>query len=155
MTPALTLLSLMQTPLPSKTVQRRGNYRPTRNQITEIFQLLNEAVFDNTLPSLPINLRTMNEWGWFHALDDGAGKIKISNTLYCIQWFILILAHEMSHQHQWISCTKEQQEAPLDNILLHTGDFYKFKDRLAEFGIPLGEMYSQSIWFKTQDLFKV
>ncbi len=146
MSSQLSILSLMQTPLPSKTVQRRCNYRPTRQQIYDIYNLINESVFDSKLTYPSITIRTMKEWGWFYAFPDKRGKIKITNKLFCIQWFILILAHEMTHQFQWQFT---------NDGLAHTEFFHSFKDKLKNIGIPLGEAYDPIAWFNTQDLFKV
>ena len=148
----------MATPLPSKRVQRRGNYKPTRQQIIDVYNAINVEVFNGQLVRPSILTRSLaKEWGWCVIQDDATTqvKLKIDKTIYCIQWFVTILAHEMVHQYQWQVNGPVLKSNNQDPILDHGETFLAFKGKLAEFGIPLLEMYDGQKWFAHQDLMKL
>jgi hypothetical protein len=148
----------MSTPLPSKRVQKRGNYRPTRQQITDIYNALNIEVFNGQLVRPSISIRSFpKEWGWCVIPDDELMRVKLrlDKTIYCIQWFVVILAHEMAHQYQWQVHGPVLKSNNQEPMLDHGETFFTFKDKMAEFNIPLLEMYDHKKWFKHQDLMKL
>lgn len=151
------LTDLIQTPLPSKNFQRKRRYRPTRDEIHDTYDLINRYVFDSKLVRPSINLRTMNVWGLCTGYEDPVhrAKIKLSNDFFCLQWMVLILAHEMAHQYQWEVHGPRRVKEKRVALLSHGPSFYEFKPKMSENGIPLRIVYSTEKWFKYQDLSKV
>lgn len=148
------LITLLNTPLPSKRVQRRANFRPSKEQKDVVFKVLNSALFDGKLSKPVILMRTMRYWGLCTVYDDPKlwSKIKISNQCFCLQWFTLILAHEMVHQYQWEIDGPEIAKNKGEVFIDHNETFFKFKDRFADHGLLLAEEYSREKWLKHQDL---
>ncbi|MCX7593763.1 MAG: SprT-like domain-containing protein, partial [Fischerella sp.] len=152
---------LMQTPLPSLSQQRRRTYNVCEDEVKYTFKLLNRYVFNEELPTPRFLLKqSRKHWGQCHGEVDPVNDqsfciIEINRKFYCVQWFITILAHEMAHQYQWdvLGTYREQQGLPL--LLSHGPSFFLFRDRLAEYGIPLKTDYSTGRWAKYQDLFKM
>lgn len=151
------LLDLMQTPLPSKRVQRKKKYHPSKEEVTDVYQLLNTHIFDGRLTIPSINLRNLNEWGLCIGFDVPRHycKIKLNYRFFCAQWFIMILAHEMAHQVQWELHGPKRVAENRVPLLSHGPTFYEFKAKMLEYGIPLKSFYCDKKWFKTQDLLKL
>jgi hypothetical protein len=147
----------MQTPLPSKNQQRKLKFRPTKDQIKEIFALLNEHVFEGKLKQPSINLRSMEYLGLCTGYDDPDHhvKIRLTNGFFCIQWFIMILAHEMAHQYQWVIHGPRRVAQKRIALLSHGKSFFEFREQLTALGIPLKSEYSTYKWMKHQDLKKI
>jgi hypothetical protein len=152
-----TLVKLLNTPLPSKRVQRRANYRPTKEQMGLIYDILNDVLFEGKLKKPTIYMRSMKFWGLCSVYD--APKIfsiiRINNECFCLHWFILILAHEMVHQHQWEIDGPEITKAGGEIMVDHNESFFKFTDKFIENGLSLKEAYSKHEWIKHQDLTKL
>jgi hypothetical protein len=148
-----TLVKLLNTPLPSKRVQRRASYRPTKEQMHLIFDILNDVLFEGKLARPSIQQRSIKVWGLCSVYDDPKlfSRIKISNECFCVQWFTLILAHEMVHQYQWEIDGPEVTKSGREIMVDHNESFFKFTDKFNEHGIPLREAYSKHLWFKHQD----
>ena len=157
MTTTNPLTLLMQTPLPSKNQQRKLKFRPTKVQIKEVYALLNEHVFEGKLTQPSINLRSMEFLGLCTGYDDPDHHVKIrrANGCLCIQWFIIILAHEMAHQYQWVIHGPRRVSEKRKPLLSHGGSFFEFKSKMAEFGIPLKSEYHTEKWIKHQSLNKL
>jgi hypothetical protein len=150
-----TLVKLLTTPLPSKRVQRRANYRPTKEQMGLIYDILNDCLFEGKLKKPTIYMRSMKFWGLCSVYDDPKiySIIRINNECFCLQWFILILAHEMVHQHQWEIDGPEVAKTTGGEIVVdHTESFLKFTDKFAEHGLSLKEAYSKYEWFTNQNI---
>lgn len=146
----------MQTPLPSKRFQRAKKFYPAKHQVKDVYDLLNAHIFDNKLTRPSINMRNLQDWGECTGFDTPRHytKIKLNNRFFCIQWMITILAHEMAHQYQWDIHGPKRIAAKRVPLLSHGPTFYEFKEKLAEYGIPLKNFYCDKKWFKTQDLQK-
>lgn len=134
------LRKLFEHNLPPLEIQKTKPYRPTLDEIGEIYHLLNVCVFGEKLSMPPIKLiRFRGNWGWTIPLNELSGlntwcEIKLVNRWYCVQWLIAILAHEMAHQYEW---------DVLGRHLSHGKHFFRWKKRLNKYGIPLKRQYSR------------
>lgn len=151
----------MQTPLPSKNKQRKMLYSPNIREVRNIWDMLNTEVFDGCLTKPSINLRSLpKEYGWcIGFIEEESGrhysKLKLANEFFCVQWLVMILAHEMSHQYQWDVTSIYKPDATVDEKMSHEGSFFCFKDKLALFDIPLQVHYNVNEWFTNQQLMQV
>ena len=100
--------TMMATPLPPKTVQRRLPYRPKLSEVIYTYNILNRYVFDNKLVRPTIVTKTLRKaWGVCYGLaelDYSTGsncRIQINDKWFSTQWMVTTLAHEMCHQYQW------------------------------------------------------
>ena len=142
---------LMATPLPCKTKQHKCLYRPKLNEVSEIYDLLNEHLFNNKLVKPEIRIgRRRNVWGWckgyWKKQESGSYCIiLLSDKWYSIQWMISILAHEMVHQHTW----------DIGNYAMdHGPNFREHKTKLAEHDIILKRIINTKKWFKYQQFLR-
>jgi hypothetical protein len=153
------LHELLNRPLPSKRFQRKRLYRPSKEELCEAFDILNEHLFDNVLKRPSILVRSMPYWGLCLGYDDDEPpyrvKIRLSTDLFCHRWMVLILAHEMAHQHQWEIHGPKRKSMKREPLLSHGPSFFEFKAKFLEYGIPLKIMYDAKKWLKHQDLMKV
>ena len=146
---------LMATPLPSIQTQHRGKFRPSKVEIAHIFNLLNTYIFGGKLAYPSIKIRGIEqEWGWCAISPSGKVKITIAKQLSCVQWFTLILAHEMVHQYQWEVDGPKRTAQNKEPLLNHGPSFFVFRDKLAKYGIPLRKAHCHEKWVKHQDLMK-
>lgn len=149
------LQQLMQSPLPTKTYQRKKLYHPTREEAAEVYDLLNDYVFGGVLVKPPIIFsKCHNFWGQCYGAIDLSVIIQINHRHLCKQWFIAVLAHEMVHQYQWqIDGAHRQSENPSKQPLMsHGPTFVKWKKALKEFGIPLSTSLDADEFLKHQDI---
>jgi hypothetical protein len=72
-----------------------------------------------------------------------------------MQWFVMILAHEMAHQYQWEFHSIERLKNNRAVLLSHGKTFFEYKNKMAEFDIPLKSTYNHIKWFKHQILMKL
>jgi len=153
------LLEILATPLPSKTVQRRLSYVPTKEFTSHVFDLLNECVFGGHLTRPCINFRSLlpKHWGLCIGFDEDNlyCKLRLNRGFYCVQWFVIVLAHEMAHQHQWVVQGPHRRTHKKEPLLSHGKTFYLYKNKLAEIGIPLKVYYDDVKWFKYQQMLKI
>jgi len=147
----------MQTPLPSKRLQRKEKFRPTKDQIHETYDLLNAHIFEGKLIQPSINRRSMAEFGMCIGWSEPRhfSKILLNRQFFCVQWFVTILAHEMSHQYQWDIQGAVRLLKNKGPLLSHGPSFYRYAKPMARCGIPLKPEYSPTKWFRTQDMMKV
>ena len=157
----ISLEELMAAPLPSKYYQKRLMFRPNHWQVTQVYNIINDAVFYNRLkrPEIIIKPRCRTYWG----MCTGATK-KHKTGSYCqihlmdkwisAQWMIATLAHEMVHQYQWDIEGPLREEEGRESLMSHGPSFFQFRDILAENGIPLKTAHSLRRWYMYQDLFK-
>lgn len=150
----------MQAVLPSLASQKRRDYKICEDEAKYTFNIINRYVFDDQLPTPNFIIKqSRHHWG------QCIGDIKLANNqsyctielnrkFYCVQWFVTILAHEMSHQYQWEVLSIEREKYGLEPLLSHGPSFFQYRHRLAEYGIPLKTEYSTGRWVKYQDLFK-
>lgn len=157
----LTLIEMMQIPLPSIPKQKRLLYRPTRQEVEYVYGELNTHVFNSLLtrPKLIIASRCRNYWGMCYGEDTEqvAGtfcKIKLMDKWYCPQWMVTVLAHEMCHQYQWDVFSYERAQNGKRRLMSHGPSFYKFQPQLKQHNIALKTTSSMKRWFKHQNLFK-
>lgn len=150
------LHELMATPLPCKSHQKRMPYRPSQREVHKIYDLINQAVFNGQLERPEIKLgRLRKAWGWCqgHRLPSGNGSyctIKLSDKWYCIQWFIITLAHEMAHQYQWDILGPKRHNQGKDFLMSHGPTFFQHRKRMARHGIPLKVAFRTRRWFLYQ-----
>lgn len=157
------LKKLMKSELPSINLQKKLVYRPSLSDIEQTYDLINLEIFNNKLikPEFKIHKRTVNYWAMCKAkcsspiyTEDSNVTIVLSNKWYCIQWFIMVLAHEMCHQYQWDIFSSKRVKIGKDPIMNHGKSFFKFKKKLLRHGIPLKIKISSSTWFAKQNLLK-
>jgi hypothetical protein len=156
------LLQLMSEPLPSIGLQKKLSYRPTKKEVRQLYNIINEEVFDNQLPPAHLEVKSHCRGYWGMCMSTGFNpkkkssqcKIRLSDRWYCKQWLIDTLAHEMVHQYQWDIYSKERAVEGKEPIMSHGPSFYKFRKQLAEYGIVLKRTSRTSLWFKYQTLSK-
>ncbi len=152
------LVELMETPLPSITEQRRLTYRPSLREVYRIYDLLNRKIFQNKLvrPEIELGIRRKC-WGiciGYTKLRDSGSYcvIKLSDKWYCKQWFIAILAHEMSHQYQWDIIGPKRHRKGQDFLMSHGPTFFQHRPRMLKHNIPLRVAFRKSRWFMHQHI---
>lgn len=145
------LRRLMKTPLPTITEQKQKLFRPNRREINEIYNLLNRYIFKNQLIRPPMyvgqwkNIWGMCVGGYYPTKRGTKCWIKLSDKYYCVQWFVIILAHEMVHQYEWDIQNK---------IMTHRQSFFQWREEFNYYGLPLKSWYCPISWFKYQDINK-
>ena len=93
----------MSEPLPSISLQKRLCYRPTKKEIKELYNIINQAVFDDQLPPTKLELKSHCRGYWGMCIANGFNvrkrysqcSIVLSDKWYCKQWLIntLIIKH--------------------------------------------------------------
>jgi len=145
-----TLKTLMNSDLPSILQQKQKLYKPTLREVQELYDLLNQNVFDSKLKRPKIILKKCRgNLGWCIPYANSRRRwceLILRNRWYCVQWTITILAHEMAHQWEWDILGKAPSHGKL---------FFIWKKKLERFGIPLKRCYYTDRWFKTQSLLKI
>ena len=151
---------MMNLSLPSKYEQKRLIFRPSMADAIHVYDQINVCVFDSELirPKLHIAPRCRKYWGMcygeIHKYKTGSHcEIRLMDKWYCTQWFVTIIAHEMVHQHQWDIDGPKREDLGKAAIMSHGPTFFRFKEKLAEYDIPLKTAHSQRRWFKYQNLF--
>ncbi len=156
------LLQLMSEPLPNIGLQKKLSYRPTKKEVKNLYNIINEEIFNNELPPARLEVKSHCRGYWGLCMAQGFNpkkkssqcKIRLSDRWYCKQWLIDTLAHEMVHQYQWDIYSKERAVEGKEPIMSHGPSFYKFRKQLAEYGIVLKRTSRTSLWFKYQTLSK-
>lgn len=155
--PASKLYDLMLTPLPCRSHQKRLPYRPSQREVYRMYDLINEEVFRGRLVRPEIRLgRLRKAWGWCQGnqlpLETGSYcVIKLSDKWYCIQWFIITLAHEMAHQYQWDIIGPKRSTMGKDFLMSHGPTFFQHKSKMERHNIPLKTAFRIRKWFKHQN----
>lgn len=156
------LLQLMSEPLPSIGLQKKLSYRPTKKEVKNLYNIINEEIFNNELPPARLEVKSHCRGYWGMCMSTGFNpkkkssqcKIRLSDRWYCKQWLIDTLAHEMVHQYQWDIYSKERAVEGKEPIMSHGPSFYKFRKQLSEYGIVLKRISRTNLWFKYQTLSK-
>ena len=156
------LMLLMSEPLPSLILQKKLSYRTTKREVRELYNIINEEVFDNALPIASIEVKSHCRGYWGLCIGDGFSIKKkksqciiiLSDKWYCKQCLITTLAHEMVHQYQWDVYSKIRHLEGKDPIMSHGPSFFIFKKQLVQHGIVLKKSNSIERWFKYQKLSK-
>ena len=153
--------TIMESPLPSKTYQRRKLFRPTASDAIYAYNIINRHVFDGVLHRPEIRLSSLRKaWGTcsWHDTKQYTGsfcRIELMNKWFCPQWFMNTLAHEMVHQYQWDIYRWDHLDfygRPIyEKSGAHGPSFYMWRERLAEYGLHLKIAHGQKRWFKHQD----
>lgn len=154
------LYQMMSEVLPNLSYQKKLRYRTSHKEVSELFHLLNEAIFDDRLPvpKIQIMARCRKYWGYciaedFHpnyASDKSECTIRLSDKWFCKQWLITTLAHEMCHQFQWDVESRIRVKHGLEPIMSHGPTFFQFKAKLAKHGIDLKRGHGIRRWFRHQ-----
>lgn len=155
------LEELMDFPLPSITYQKRLMYRPSKNDVYHTYELLNYYIFNNDLkiPKIHLAPRCRKYWGMCLGEVDKHNtgsycEIRLMDKWFCPQWMITTLAHEMVHQHQWDIEGPKRYRRGKDHLMSHGPTFFKFRQTMNDFNIPLKTAHSMRRWFKHQNIFK-
>ena len=107
---------------------------PTKHLITRWFNIFNQEIFrDEIHPFHEIEIKQKKGCHAEHIpFEEHCGKIyavlSISDRFINKNEFLFVLAHEMVHQWQWMHLHTSN----------HGESFWKWKNRLAKFEIPLG-----------------
>jgi hypothetical protein len=152
------LAQLMLEPEPKISKQKLLLYRPTRKEVRELYNLINEEIFNNQLPKAKLEIRShcRGYWGFCEANDFSLRAktsrciIRISDRWYSKQWLITILAHEMVHQYQWDIYSKERVKEGKDPLMSHGPSFFVFKEKMKEHGIELRRIPRRPKWLKNR-----
>ena len=152
---------IMHLPLPNITCQKRLLYRPHIQDILHVYSLINESVFRNELSIPEIMVKPYRQKYWGMCIGEAEiqkngtyCRFDIMDKYYCPQWLVTIIAHEMVHQYQWDIEGPKRQRKGKHSLMSHGPSFFKFRDRLSNFGVPLKTAHSMRKWFKYQDMFK-
>lgn len=156
------LSRIMQEPLPTIGQQKRYMYRPTTDEVQYLYSVINREVFNNALPDAEITVkgRWHKYWGMCYGEvhdDDWEKpycKIRVSDKWWSKQWLVIILAHEMCHQHQWLILGPQRLAEGKELLMSHGPSFFAFRSKLKEHGVPLKKQHSRAKWFATQNFFK-
>lgn len=155
------LRKLMESELPSISFQKRRLYKTNKKEVMRLYNLLNKEIFGNKLPIAKITLlsKLPNMWGKCQAAgypysDKSVCEITVGTNWFCVQWLIMTLAHEMSHQYQWEVLGKQRIKKGKDPIMSHGPSFYTLRDKMNKKGIPLKKILHTNIWFEKQNLLK-
>lgn len=150
--------TLMESPLPSISYQRKKQYRPSQEDLILAYNSLNQWVFDNTLvmPELGL-IQAKKCWGYCEWLNDEQTSgsyciIRLNRHWFCQQWFLNTLAHEMVHQYQHDVYRMNNSVYQFSGA--HGPSFFMWRERFAYFGLTLKTAYGQKRWFKHQDFTK-
>ena len=65
------LMLLMSEPLPSLILQKKLSYRTTKREVRELYNIINEEVFDNALPIASIEVKSHCRGYWGLCIGDG------------------------------------------------------------------------------------
>lgn len=157
-----TINAWMSEELPLISKQRKRSYRTTHEEVVEIYKILNKTIFKNKLimPEIIVKSRCREYWGmcqsinYFPRPDESNVKIILSDKWYCKQWLVMTLAHEMCHQYQWDIVGPKRIKQNKEPIMSHGPSFFKHRDKLKEYGIPLKSSHGTKRWFQHQNLFK-
>jgi hypothetical protein len=105
-----------------------------RPDLKEAFSLLNKHVFNNELkmPKFIIR-RTRGYWGMCEGMELGKEDVNIVVSTYMpsIRFMVMVLAHEMVHQWEWVN----------NGTMTHGPGFFSWRDQLSEYGVPLKIAY--------------
>jgi SprT-like family len=156
--------SIMATPLPSITYQRRKLFRPSYEDINYAYNIINRYVFDNQLRKPFIEQKSTHKaWGWCKWEDQEQQNgswchIRLSDKWFCQQWFMNTLAHEMVHQYQWDYYRWDHLEEYGRQMNVYSGghgpSFYMWRDRFEHYGLNLKVAFGQKRWFLHQNFNK-
>lgn len=150
------LIELMSTPLPCKSKQKRLPYRPSQREVHRVYDLLNTHIFKGKLQRPEIRLGTLRRaWGWCEGnpVPHDSGSycvIRLSDKWYCVQWFVITLAHEMAHQYQWDILGPQRSLQGKDFLMSHGPSFFLYRSRMEKHHIPLKTSFRMRRWFKYQ-----
>jgi len=117
-------------------------FEPSEYELRLYYGLLNKYVFRGMLtkPKLEL-LRLRGAWGIFTGDYYGRPTISMTNRFPTKQFFVMALAHEMVHQHQWDIIGPKQLKEGKKPSINHGPTFYNWRDTLSKFGIPLTAKY--------------
>ena len=110
-------------------------FYPTKHLITRWFNILNEEIFNNQVhPFYDIEILQKKGCHAEHIPYEEEGEkvygvLSIADRFINRNEFLFTLAHEMVHQWQWMTLNRTD----------HGESFFKWKNKLAQFEIPLGE----------------
>ena len=154
------ICSIMATPLPSITYQRRKCFRPKHSEVIYAYNVLNKHIFDNQLVCPSIQLGSMRKvmglcyWEQEQQETGSHCRIRLYDKWFCVQWFMNTLAHEMIHQYQWDITHWHKGEHVYEYSGAHGPSFYQWRDRFEHYGLTLKIGFGQKRWFKHQDFKK-
>lgn len=150
----------MTAPLPSKTYQRRKQFRPSENDVNYAYNIVNRHIFKNQLKKPEITLGIIpKRWGeciWMPEQQESKSYtiIRLSDKWFCPQWFLNTLAHEMIHQWQWGVYRWEMGGRIYEDSGAHGPSFYSWRDTFEHYGLNLKISHGQRRWFRFQDFTK-
>ena len=155
---SITLGNLMATPLPSLYQQKRCTFRPSLSEVHEIYDLLNKSIYKNKLIRPEIQLGQRRQcWGMcigYARYRDTNSRcvIKLTDKWYCVQWLVIVLAHEMAHQYQWDVISPKRVKQGKADLISHGPTFFQHRTKLKKAGIPLKTAHRTRKWFTHQDV---
>jgi len=155
---SITIRNLMETPLPPLYQQKRCTFRPDLSKVYEIYDLLNKSIYKNKLVRPEIQLGQRRKcWGMcigYARYRDTNSRcvIKLTDKWYCVQWLVIVLAHEMAHQYQWDVISPKRVKQGKTELISHGPTFFQHRAKLQKSGIPLKTAHRTRIWFAHQDV---
>jgi len=150
---------IMELPLPSIADQKRKPFRPTDEDITYAYNIINRYVFDNQLRRPKITQgRVPGCWGICRWLQhpktmEFYTEIRLVDKWFCAQWFMNTLAHEMVHQWQW-DIYREENGGIYEFSGAHGPNFFAWREQFEYYGLHLKTTHRMLKWFKYQDFTK-
>lgn len=151
----------MNTELPTLSKQKTKLCKISVKELSDYYDIINEEIFNNKLhrPKLTVKKRMYDKWGMCSAKgypekNKSVCMIELTQNHFCKQWAIMILAHEMCHQYQWDVLGVKRLRDGKFPMMSHGPSFYKFRNKLNKYGIPLKKVLHSAVWFKKQNLMK-
>jgi hypothetical protein len=107
------------------------SYQPSLRDCYTAYRRLNKDIFRNKLPRVQIQLKRLHGYWGECEHDDIKFTIRLNKRFASKQFFIMVLAHEMVHIHQYANL----------GIMNHGASFHSWRPKFARFCIPLSEYY--------------
>lgn len=160
----------LNAPLPTVMEQKKFPFRPNVTEVDSLYRAINRCVFDNQLTQPEITLYSLKDcwascsWELLRQRRSSWGKsgtwctIQLNDKWYSPQWMVTILAHEMVHQWQWDVYRWQHLKRNKREMFLLSGahgpSFHSWRGKMEEWGIWLKITYSDTSWWRHQDLFR-
>ena len=156
--------AIMEAPLPDVAHQCARLFRPDPDTVLHAYKIINKYVFDNQLSRPKIVVAPIKKyWGyclWYNDYQDteAHSEIHLTDSWYCHQMFMNVLAHEMVHQYQWDVYRWDYLEQHgrkfNEKTAGHGASFRVWQPKFNEYGLTLRPSFDADLWFKHQNFSK-
>lgn len=127
-------------------LESEGDYVPTLKDTKFYYSILNRFLFENKLTQPKFKIfRLRGSWGYFLGMkeeeDIDEFEIVMTNRFPSIRTFIIALAHEMVHQHQWEILGKIDVKKGKSPNINHGPTFFCWREKFSTLNIPLNRSF--------------